>query len=167
VKILIPIFRAKKIDGGEYVEGYLNELIIPDIEIIDEENQRDITRVAFFISGNTFDKDVACSKLYCGKDRFNYRIDEENEIDISTLSIHMPDILDSEGTKIFASLSEDGKGGDTFKINGKDNTFDIFVAIFQGGNGLYLLNTTDNYRAKGAIHPVHRLITKVTGIYND
>lgn len=33
-------------------------------------------------------------------------------IDISTLSIHFPDMLDSQGNKIFASLSEDGKGGD-------------------------------------------------------
>ena len=33
------------------------------------------------------------------------------ECDISTRSIHLSDMLDSEGTKIFASLSEDGKGG--------------------------------------------------------
>ena len=30
------------------------------------------------------------------------------EIDPSTLSIHFPDMADSEGTRIFASLSEDG-----------------------------------------------------------
>ena len=34
------------------------------------------------------------------------------EIDKSTLSIHFPDMLDSNGNKIFASLQEDGKGGD-------------------------------------------------------
>lgn len=34
------------------------------------------------------------------------------DIDKSTLSIHFPDMLDSEGNKIFASLSEDGKDGD-------------------------------------------------------
>lgn len=33
-------------------------------------------------------------------------------IDPTTLSIHFPDMLDSQGNKIFASLSEDGKGGD-------------------------------------------------------
>ena len=33
-------------------------------------------------------------------------------IDISTLAIHFPDMLDSQGNKIFASLSENGKGGD-------------------------------------------------------
>ena len=30
----------------------------------------------------------------------------------STLAIHFPDMLDKNGVKIFASLSEDGKGGD-------------------------------------------------------
>lgn len=33
-------------------------------------------------------------------------------IDISTLSIHFPDMIDSQGNKIFASLQEDGRGGD-------------------------------------------------------
>ena len=36
----------------------------------------------------------------------NYRVDK------STISIHFPDMLDSQGNKIFASLQEDGKGGD-------------------------------------------------------
>ena len=34
------------------------------------------------------------------------------KIDPLTLAIHFPDMLDREGNKIFASLSEDGKGGD-------------------------------------------------------
>ena len=34
------------------------------------------------------------------------------KIDPATLSIHFPDMLDSQGNKIFASLQEDGKGGD-------------------------------------------------------
>lgn len=33
-------------------------------------------------------------------------------IDITTLSIHFNDMLDNQGNKIFASLQEDGKGGD-------------------------------------------------------
>ena len=37
----------------------------------------------------------------------------ETVVDISTLSIHHHDMLDSENNPIFASLSEDGKGGDT------------------------------------------------------
>jgi len=34
------------------------------------------------------------------------------EIDTTTLAIHFPDMLDSEDNKIFASLNEDGRGGD-------------------------------------------------------
>lgn len=33
-------------------------------------------------------------------------------IDPTTLAIHFPNMLDSQGNKIFASLSKDGKGGD-------------------------------------------------------
>ena len=33
---------------------------------------------------------------------------------LHTLSINFPDMLDSQGNKIFASLQEDGKGGDIF-----------------------------------------------------
>ena len=33
-------------------------------------------------------------------------------IDIDTLSINFPNMVDSQGNKIFASLQEDGKGGD-------------------------------------------------------
>ena len=36
-------------------------------------------------------------------------------IDIDTLSINIEDMIDSQGNKIFASLSEDGKGGDIMK----------------------------------------------------
>lgn len=36
-------------------------------------------------------------------------------IEPTTLAIHFPDMLDSQGNKIFASLSEDGKGGDMMK----------------------------------------------------
>lgn len=34
------------------------------------------------------------------------------KIDPTTLSIHFSDMIDSQGNKIFASLQEDGKGGD-------------------------------------------------------
>lgn len=36
---------------------------------------------------------------------------------LHTLSINFPDMLDSQGNKIFASLQEDGKGGDTCSVN--------------------------------------------------
>ena len=54
-------------------------------------------------------------------------IDDENtwhKIKENTLSIHFPDMLDSQGNKIFASLQEDGKGGDcTFTQNGYNEVF--------------------------------------------
>ena len=52
------------------------------------------------------------NKKWVIQSSFNYNSDY---IDPTTLSIHFPDMLDSEGTKIFASLSEDGKGGDIIK----------------------------------------------------
>jgi len=39
----------------------------------------------------------------------NYKVDR------TTRSINIEDMLDSQGNKIFASLSEDGKGGDIMK----------------------------------------------------
>jgi len=72
----IPIYRAKKIDSDEWVEGFY----------IEEQ------------------------KLYYMK---ILKIPKVNgkEIDPSTLSIHFPQIVDKNGKKIFASLSEDGIGG--------------------------------------------------------
>jgi len=84
-KILnIPIYRAKKVDSDEYVEGYL----------IGNKN-------GYFIIGHMTVLPIT-NKLY-------------SQIDPSTLAINFPDMIDSEGTKIFASLSEDGKGGDVIK----------------------------------------------------
>ena len=51
-------------------------------------------------------------KSECDED-FLIRVDGEYHfIDVSTLSIHFPDMIDSQGNKIFASLQKDGKGGD-------------------------------------------------------
>ena len=36
---------------------------------------------------------------------------------LDTLSINFPDMLDSQGNKIFASLQKDGKGGDICSVN--------------------------------------------------
>ena len=56
------------------------------------------------------------------KDFIDYRID------IDTLSINFPDMLDSQGNKIFASLQEDGKGGDIIK--GQDYGQNEYVVIY-------------------------------------
>ena len=43
--------------------------------------------------------------------------DGEYRIDPTTLSIHFPNMLDSQGNEIFASLQEDGKGGDVCSVD--------------------------------------------------
>ena len=53
------------------------------------------------------------------------------EIDKTTLSIHFSDILDSQGNKIFASLQEDGKGGDVCSVNDYIDSGLKGVAIYQ------------------------------------
>ena len=82
----IPIYRAKKIDSDEYIQGYLlSKNIIVTTEYYYPQGIPSETEKKF------------------------------NNIDQSTLAIHFPDMLDNQGNKIFASLSEDGKGGDIMK----------------------------------------------------
>lgn len=50
-------------------------------------------------------------------------------IDITTLAIHFPSMIDTKGDKIFASLQEDGKGGDILIEDGKYD--DGFNPIFE------------------------------------
>lgn len=85
----IPIYRAKKIDNDEYV---------------------------IFNSFYEYE-----NKYYAINKIINQTIDGwftnvmiplTYKIDLTTISIHFPDMIDSQGNKIFASLSEDGKGGD-------------------------------------------------------
>ena len=92
---MIPIYRAKKINSDEYVEGFL-------IKADDYTTNEDEDQIIYFIM----------HKME------NYRTDLvwdfvcNSRVDPSTLAIHFHDMLDSQGNKIFASLSEDGKGGD-------------------------------------------------------
>lgn len=82
----IPIYRAKKIDSDEYVEGYFYQpthFISDGGKIIDEKSYDNV------------------------------------KIDLSTLAIHFPDMLDGQRNKIFASLQEDGKGGDVLYYKSK------------------------------------------------
>lgn len=91
---MIPIFRAKKTDSDEYVEGqYLAYKGYPTI--------------------------------------FNEYGLNGIEIDKSTLSIHFPDMLDSQGDKIFASLQEDGKGGDLIDNFNFQEKYRIQTAIYK------------------------------------
>ena len=82
MEINIPIFRAKKLDSDEYVFG------VP----------RQDSKGAYEMIINVVEDGVpGVIQRY---------------IEIDTISIHFPDMIDSQGNKIFASLSEDGKGGD-------------------------------------------------------
>ena len=91
---MIPIFRAKKIDSDERIEGqYLVYKGYPTI--------------------------------------FNEYGLNGIEIDKSTLSIHFPDMLDSQGNKIFASLQKDGRGGDICSVNDYIDSGLEGVAIYQ------------------------------------
>ncbi|WP_157353086.1 hypothetical protein [Aliarcobacter butzleri] len=98
--INLPIFRAKKLDSDEYIIGQYIETEFSNEEYCDIEEQETIIKHCIIKDFRTVHDDYE----YC-----NFDI---TEIDISTLSIHFPDMLDSQGNKIFASLSEDGKGGD-------------------------------------------------------
>lgn len=81
----IPIYRAKELCSDTYIIGYY----VPTLD------------GRHFIHANIDIDDfgAVCTKAWI-------------EIDLTTLSINFPNMLDSQGNKIFASLSEDGKGGD-------------------------------------------------------
>ena len=80
----IPIYRAERLDGLGNIEGYL----------IKQDDSEQLAIVSGFNLSIIY-------VLVC-----------PHNIDPTTLAIHFPDMLDSKGNKIFASLSEDGKGGD-------------------------------------------------------
>ena len=77
----------------------------------------------------------------------HYIVDKYNEfykIDHHTLAINFTDMIDTEGTKIFASLSKDGKGGDVIQNPNNEeetgfNTFDVIYDRWQikGKNDKY------------------------------
>lgn len=86
----MPIFRAKTKSKDGYIEG----LVSPD--------------------GNFIIVEIKVKKAIS-----QIVITEAYEIDPTTLAIHFPDMLDSQGNKIFASLQEDGKGGCIAEYNGR------------------------------------------------
>jgi len=91
--INIPIYRAKKIDSDEYVIGFYSSAY--DI------HHYVITHLGV---------DTKTSTVY-------QMSTDIHKIDPTTLAIHFPDMLDSQGNKIFASLNEDGKGGDIVNLD--------------------------------------------------
>ena len=100
----IPIYRAKKIDSDEYVEGFLYQDIIEYVQsdgINIDEYKKALDINSWYIMNNLSMTDM---------------------IDKTTLAIHFPDMLDNQGNKIFASLSEDGKGGDITELQVSSGT---------------------------------------------
>ena len=104
---MIPIFRAKTIkqDYNEWEEC---------------QELKKIDGVWYAIGFYDYKREV---KTYLGdwetthlvlirKSTAILEVNTAEIIDISTLSIHFANMLDSKGNKIFASLQEDGKGGD-------------------------------------------------------
>lgn len=84
----IPIFRSYELDTAFLIEGsYIKE--------------------NGFYMNNTipdYNKPVVRHKI-CDEDGIYHEVSKDY------LAIHFPDMLDSQKNKIFASLSEDGKGG--------------------------------------------------------
>ena len=114
----LPIFRAKKIDSEEYIIG---DLFDGKYIIAKSELNRDISEALKHIREDILTKD--CISTECKNEHHllnkmlnkllvNERLEHIYEIDPTTLSIHFPDMLDSQDNKIFASLQKDGKGGD-------------------------------------------------------
>ena len=141
---MIPIFRANRLDSDEYIIG---DLFDGKYIIAKSELNRYISEALKHIREDILTKD--CISAECKNEHHllnkmlnkllvNERLEHIYEIDPTTLSIHFPDILDSQGNKIFASLQEDGKGGDIIT----DGEYD-FVVIFNG-NKFDLMFVEDN-----------------------
>lgn len=142
----IPLYRAKKIDRDEYVIGS-------------------------YIYGED-------GKHYISSGKFKLRTSSGaslvlTEIDSSTLSIHFPDMIASDSDRllpngekdlcIFASLSEDGKGGDTIFHKGDfclESKNDL-IAIYQ--NGSFRMTPPDFCTSFKLIEWIG-FTTKITGI---
>lgn len=113
----IPIYRAKKIDSDEYLfgTGTTDFLNISMMFRIDDKYKND------------------GSRLWLWSD-YSWK-----EIDPSTLSIHFPDMLASDSDRllpngekdlrIFASLSEDGKGADIVTGKCRDINKDELIGL--------------------------------------
>ena len=95
----IPIYRAKKIDSDEYVIGNL----------IEDEG-------VFYIIKNPV------VTHFNGLQQLTGECEYLDRVDPTILAINLPDMLDSKGNKIFASLSEDGKGGDIVTLDDRNKT---------------------------------------------
>ncbi len=121
----IPIYRAKKKYGDKvYIEGDL------------------LNYDGHYMIIEDFDKYYTCDGQNID---FNYEL-----VDKSTLAIHFPDMMDCKGTRIFASLNEDGKGGDEIIRVGYHDTREVVTCDKEGTISTYMFMWTDlkNLRPK-------------------
>ncbi len=84
----IPIYRAKKIDGSGWIKGHYVQAANGSQELI------------HYVLPTYIHIYDAC----------------EYEVDPKTLAIHFENMISMTSKKIFASLSEDGVGGDTVRV---------------------------------------------------
>ena len=132
ININIPIYRAKKIDSDEYVIGNL----------IEDEG-------VFYIIKNPV------VTHFNGLQQLTGECEYLDRVDPTILAINLPDMLDGQKNKIFASLSKNGKGGDIITY---DEDVRI-IAIYK--NGTFIFKDSMNL----AIVPSSRYLrTKVIGI---
>ena len=145
VELNIPIYRAK-------IKGYTNANDFAELF----DCKSDISKDGYVIGMPKLND-------YGTESFMDYRIYDDNgvcigvesiEIEPDTRSINLSDMIDSEGTKIFASLSENGKGGDT--IESKGYTFKCFI------NRAFPMIQTENKEVGGYVLDFENL--KVTGI---
>lgn len=129
----LPVFRAKKIDSDEWVEG-------------EKVGNFILTNMGAIIG----DSDT----------RFKINRDCFHEIDQSTLSVHYTNsnMEDSEGTPIFASLSSDGNGGDEL-LNPQGDTRLCIVkdgccGLLQGNLHLNFQDISADYFKVTGIHTI-------------
>ena len=106
--INLPIFRAKRINSDEYVFGVPRQDSKGMFEMIINVVEDGIPGVI------------------------------QRYIEVDTISIHFPDMLDSQSNKIFASLQEDGKGGDIVKIRDSD-----FKYVYKYIKGRFMLDSLE------------------------
>ena len=120
----LPIYRAKKECDGEYIEfkTYFEE----------DGKYRAIIKFA------KQEVDGWLDSVYIP---LTFRIDP------TTLAIHFPDMIDSQSIKIFASLSEDGRGGDI--VTNSETSIGL-TAVYKNGNFNFVSFPLDNY--KNATH---------------
>ena len=141
--INLPIFRAKKLDSDKYIIGQYIETEFSNEEYCDIEEQETIIKHCIIKDFRTVHDDYE----YC-----NFDI---TEIDIATLAIHFPDMIDSKGNKIFASLQEDGKGGDNVLYSDYET---IYTMVFDNFKGVYAKNISNEDGTGYKLNPRLKII---------